>query len=388
MEQQETVLLGLLRQAITGKPKESLTADADVFACAMRHKVLPLLYDVLDQQLTEEEQRILDRETQKTIAQFWRLFHFTKRACAVLENAGVTVAVLKGISAANAYPLMEYRKSGDVDLLVRTEEMDRAEHALEAIGCKRASLQDSLHHVAFESLDGIEIEVHTLFAEPFDNKEANQKLEQFSRDALNHIVQTEIEGTVFPMLEPAWLAFSLVMHMLQHYLRAGFGLKLLTDWTVFWNENGSEELKAEYTAMVSELKIDGFSDLVSSACVEFLGLSESCMPGNRTERNLCEAFLNEVFAGGEFGHDQSSRMVALRKNSLLEYVREFHHQMRLNYPDLSSYIPLWPGLWAATLIRFLNNNRKLRKISAVAILKEAGRRGKLNEQIHLFEPHK
>ena len=388
MERQERILLSILKQAVTNEQDDDPMSVSEVFECAERHKVLPLLYDVLDGKVSEEEQRILDGETQKTIAQFWRLFHFTKRACDVLENAGISVAVLKGISAALSYPVMEYRKSGDIDLLIRAEDADRAELALRQIGYSRSVSQHSLHHVEYRGPDGFEIEVHTLFAEPFDNAEANQKLKQLSEEALNHIEKTEIEGTVFPLLEAPWLAFSLAMHMLQHYLRAGFGLKLLTDWTVFWNKHTDESLKQEYLALMNDLKVDGFSDLVSSACVEFLGLHDSSMPGNRFERNLCEEFLDEVLAGGEFGHDQNDRMVALRKNSFPEYVREFHHQMCLNYPNLSPYIPLWPGLWTATLIRFLHNNRTIRHVSAFSIMKEAGRRGTLNEKIHLFESQK
>ena len=132
------------------------------------------------------------------------------------------------------------------------------------------------------------------------------------------------------------------------------------------------------------MAVDGFSDLVTSACFYELGLKGDHMPAKTVDREWCEAFLEEVFAGGEFGRSSTDRMVSLRGTGIFEYVREFHHQMRLNYPKLSVCILLWPILWILTLIRFLINNRTVRHTSTLEILKKTKVRSELNENIHLF----
>jgi len=64
-------------------------------------------------------------------------------------------------------------------------------------------------------------------------------------------------------------------------------------------------------------------------------------------------------------------MVIVRGSGINGYIREFHHQMNLNYPKCGKIFLFWPVLWIATLIRFIYNNRKIRKTTSVDILKKA-----------------
>ena len=385
MKQSEEVLIEILKHTLNGEPVTLPEDCTEVVFCAQRQKVLSLLYDALAGFLPQNLQMILDHDTRQCITQFWHLFFLTERLCRLFAENGIPVTVLKGISAAKEYPVMEYRKSGDVDLLILSKDLAEAERILLAEGFRKSQEQKALHHMSFFSPENIEIEVHTLLAEPFDNADANRKLEILSEETLIHSLTCSIEGTDFPMPDPVHQALSLLLHMLSHYLRAGFGLKLLTDWFCFWNVHACQETAEEYTDIVNTMGIGGFSDLVTSACVQYLGLREDAAPGNRMDEEICRQFIEEVFAGGEFGRDGKDRMVSLRSNSLLDYVREFHHQMHLNYPKAGNYIPAWPVLWGMTLIRFLHNNRTVRRTNTLKILKEAGRRSELNEQIHLFE---
>ena len=75
-------------------------------------------------------------------------------------------------------------------------------------------------------------------------------------------------------------------------------------------------------------------------------------------------------------------MVALRGDGFFDYVREFHHQTVLAFPKLSKTIVLLPGLYLIVLVRFLKNNKTRRGgQSAAAILKDAGRRGRLTKKL-------
>jgi hypothetical protein len=96
-------------------------------------------------------------------------------------------------------------------------------------------------------------------------------------------------------------------------------------------------------------------------------------------------FLREIFDAGEFGRDEKERMVAMRGTGPAAYVREFHHQMRLNFPKAGSIFLCWPVLWALTLFTFLHNNRKIRQVSARSLLKKAGLRSRLTKKMRLFE---
>ena len=87
----------------------------------------------------------------------------------------------------------------------------------------------------------------------------------------------------------------------------------------------------------------------------------------------------------EFGKSSATRMVNLQGSKKSAYVKEFHHQMHLNFPKAGKCPLLWPVLWVITLVRFLVNNRRIRKVALKDVLKSAGDRGKLNEKLHIFE---
>ena len=77
-------------------------------------------------------------------------------------------------------------------------------------------------------------------------------------------------------------------------------------------------------------------------------------------------------------------MVVLRGSGLKGYLREFHHQMHLNFPRAGKCFPLFPALWLVTLARFLRNNRKVRDVSLMQVLETADRRSRQMELLDLF----
>lgn len=389
--EEESCLLAMLREALTGVPQEISKYAPDwerLLAMAERHGVLPLLYDALaeEEKMPPNLRRRAADSARQTVQQSYRLLFLCKYLTAGLEEAGVSAALLKGVGTAAYYPTPELRKAGDVDLLLlHPEERARAEEVLTKLGCRRSDEQLALHHVAYLAGGGIEVELHTLLAEPFDNDRMNRYLEEQLSDCAAHVCRTNVMGVSLPVLEGAWHAYELLLHMLQHFLRSGFGLKLLCDWVVFWNRETDQAERERYLELVTESRIKGFSDMVTLACCRYLGL-----PGDRVawmgvpEQFETEGFLAEILEAEEFGKSSVNRMVTLRGGKLTDYVREFHHQMCLNFPRGSRCIVCWPLLWMITLVRFLKNNRKIRKTSGFAILKKAGQRGKMIEQIGLF----
>ena len=128
--------------------------------------------------------------------------------------------------------------------------------------------------------------------------------------------------------------------------------------------------------------------MITGLCVKYLGLDErkaqDLMIESYDQEKLQE-FMVEILVAEEFGKSVKDRMVVMRGTSLIDYAREFHHQMHLNYPKKSKYPILWPLLWGRTLLVFLHNNRKIRNISTKDIIKRAGERSRRMRSLHLFE---
>ena len=100
--------------------------------------------------------------------------------------------------------------------------------------------------------------------------------------------------------------------------------------------------------------------------------------------DLIEELMAEIFEAEEFGHSGQDRMVTLRGTKITDYVREFHHQMKLTYPRAGRIVVLYPLLWGMTLCGFLYRNRTLRKVSSRQILQKAKKRSQITEQMRLF----
>lgn len=370
--------------------QNSVDMDA-VLQLAEKHKVLPMIYNLLDGMEDKLDSHLLTMAkvfTEQTTKQSYRLLFLTRHLVGLLEKM-IPVVVLKGSVAASYYPVPEYRKSGDVDLLLkRPEDLQVARSILEKHAYYVKEEQHANHHLVFCGTEDIDVELHTMMAEPFDDDGMNTKLKEYGERIFEGRIQCNAMGLALPMAPEDCQAFSLLTHMLQHYLRAGFGLKLLADWVVFWNKVQDKSVAESYCRMAEECGVEGFSKAITLVCEKYLGLTAGRIYSEHLEddfsENYCENFLKDILDAEEFGKADGSRMVALRKRSLWGYVKEFHYQMRMNYPEKSKNKLLWPVLWVKTLVVFMKNNRKLSRGSVYDILKNAGERGKMVEEMKIF----
>ncbi len=199
-------------------------------------------------------------------------------------------------------------------------------------------------------------------------------------------------GIEIPVLREDYQAFELLLHMLQHYLRSGFGIRLLCDWVVFWNSDIAEKFANGYCSLCDEFGVRQFSDMITRICIAKLGLDKdkaeriisTGLKDSLTDEDI-DKFWDEFWTAEEFGKSSANRMVNLQGSKKSAYIKEFHHQMHLNFPKAGKCPLLWPVLWVITLVRFLINNRRIRKVSLRDVTKSAGDRGRLNEKLHIFE---
>lgn len=384
----EYTLLKLLSRSLhpsKGTPRlPSLTGNEwqQLLALADRHEVLSLLEHVLEVDRIPEEQRLaVQFKTARTVHKGIQLQVLNARLTVLLEKEGIVAVTLKGCAVARFYPTPELRKTSDLDLFVANEdEAGRAIQILCENGFRPSSEWHANHHFVLVSDKKEVVELHTTWAEAFKEKHLNQYLEKLQEESIQHCHLVEFQGFKMYAYETACQAFYLMIHMLQHFVGSGFGLRNLCDWVVLWENCDDEEARKDFRKMVCESGTAKFAKAITSICVSYLGLAQEKSPipvGNAVEREVADELLRDILDAGEFGYSEAERMVGMEGNSLLAYVREFHHQMHINFPKAGKIIVFWPVLWFATLVRFLNNNRKLKRPSVSAIIKKAGKRGEL-----------
>ena len=393
LNEEQRLLCKLLREALTGAASSDsdrkLPAGADkkeLLRMAEKHRVLPLLYDVLHDcgALDEQEWRQVETYSRQTVLQSYHLLFLTRELTELLEQGGIWPVVLKGCGLAAWYPVPELRRAGDVDLLVREQDLDHALAVLQQAGYGISEIQHANHHVVCRSERGIDVELHVMLAEPFNDERINGRMKELSETFGETRVYRDCMGVALPVPPDACQALQMLLHMLQHFLRAGFGMRLLCDWTVFWNRQEGNQTWEEFEELAASCGILEFARVVTESCVRFLGLRENILKG-RHEPGLAEEFLCDVFDSEEFGRAGAERMVAIQGTGIRAYWREFHYQMKMNHPKTSKCVLLWPGLWVITLIVFLRNNRRLNRGSAGEIMRSAGQRSRLVRQLKLWE---
>lgn len=397
MNKETQWLFAKLAKVLGAESLAEITEEPDwngVLTLAKQHAVLSFLDPLLEEpeeveKLPENVKICIREEAGKTVRQNYHLLYLEHQIIQNLQEESISVILLKGASTAAFYPVPELRKSGDVDLLLPDPaQLPKAEEVMKKLGFDKNAAHSVNHHVVYRTEKHIEVELHTLLAEPFDDKETNRLMEEIQKRVVFHVEQKELMGITFPVLPDGLHAYSLLLHMLQHFLRAGFGLKLLCDWVVFWRHEVSETERKTYQTLLSQSGLTGFSDRITSICVRYLGLEENVAarilqkPG--TEEDDWE-FMEEILKSLEFGTTESEQMVALRGSGWKDLFREFHHQMHLNFPKAGKHPILWPVLWGWTGGRFVRNNRRIRKTTMRQVIENARKRGKIGKKLQLFK---
>lgn len=400
LSRENRILLSLLKSSLdtdSFNKHENIKCTPDewsyIISTADKHSVLPLIYYKIEGQdgVSDELKRRTEVISRRTVNQNYNLLFITRYISDILSNNQIKNIVLKGPAASIYYPEPELRKSGDVDILLLDDnDIKKASRILQDKGFTLKEYQNTNHHIVFKTSENIDVELHSMMCEPFDEERINRYLIKIVKEYNDIYYKNIIEDVCLPTFNKAYTALYLIIHMLQHYLRAGFGLKLLCDWTTFWNSEVSNKEKACLKKMIDDTGLNGFVSLVTETCIYYLGLQKEkvsflLVENDNDKNNVINLFMNDILAAEEFGHSANDRMVVMRGTSIADYLREFHHQMKLNHKRYSRYYILWPILWIITFFVFMINNYKIRKTTSLAIFRRAKERSIIAKKMNLFQ---
>ena len=251
---------------------------------AKHHKVGAIVADVIlgkpemFNDMSDNQRSILENCVSNALFNGSRLIYYTREYLFWLKKENVRAAVLKGWSVAGYYRVPEIRKSGDIDIIVKEEDYSRAVEVFTEKGFIPIEEQHSNHHLELKGPDGVVVELHNTLAEHFDSDRVNECVRKYGQQLVTNTEEYEYNGYIIPRGTPEYNALSLIVHMLQHYLRAGFGVKLLCDWTVFINNGIDEKQYLRFADMAADLGIYGFVDMINHVCQQFLGLNADKIP--------------------------------------------------------------------------------------------------------------
>jgi hypothetical protein len=205
----------------------------DIFESAIKHGVAPLLYTNIRRLNNDHivDQDVMDRFKKTyliTAAINMRIYAELRKILEALKGKGIDVIVLKGaFLAETVYGDIGLRSMGDIDLLVKKEDLSRTDKIMTHLGYvastshrSREWYAENHHHLPpyYQSENGVKVEIHWHIVKP--SKPYHEKMiERFWKRAR----AIKLANTQALVLSPEDLLLHLCLHSLSH----GFTPKLL-----------------------------------------------------------------------------------------------------------------------------------------------------------------
>lgn len=311
-------LLSLLSIAIGQNSITSFTTDAidwkELYAEAKVHAIHGLIYPLLnkyknklnpDKETFEELQRfsITNAIVQKMNMQLLRdiLIQF--------NELNISIILLKGIVLREFYPYPELRTMGDIDLLVKPNDLERSVALIKKFGYIVSTEHTDIKHTMLVSDSKIIIEVHTAITYP---KEINHvDTDSFETHLWNNAINANVNGIETLALSPTDQLIHIFLHMAHHILSSGFGLRHLCDLIFFVNANRTTIDWDNFYKSIEAFKLDGFVSSTFILCHKYLNMDISYIKINSTFNDaLLNNYMDDILFGGVFGFRDSNRLIA------------------------------------------------------------------------------
>ena len=222
-----------------------------------------------------------------------------RETCRLLREAGIQVAVMKGMAAAIYYPVPEYRAMGDVDLLVSPKDYEQAVDVLKKNGYMLEGEEDEKYHTALSKYR-ILYELHRSPA-GIHISEKGDKVAKFILSGLEHIEINTLGQDQFPILPWKQNGMELIWHIRQH-LYNGLGLRQIIDWMMFVNYMLDDERMREYMPDLEKCGLDQLAIVTTRMCQKYLGLrTDNITWCNEADESLCDDLMSFIMGQGNFG---------------------------------------------------------------------------------------
>lgn len=241
-----------------------------------------------------------------------RMNAFVPRLMTQLEQRGVRSMLLKGQGVSTCYPQPLHRVDGDIDLLVPDADEYRNARTLMAMIAEEVQQEDEgRKHSAFQH-KGFVIEIHGDFRFSI-NRSCRLNTPAWKRKRLSEegrrIKEGLLENVVLPPVQ--FDVLFIFAHLLNHYMGAGgVGLRQVSDWMMFLNQNLENVDLQALEADLDQLGLRKYWEVFGTMAVDFLGFPRERMPlYDAKNAKKAEIVLENIFKTGNFGTIQHQKQL-------------------------------------------------------------------------------
>lgn len=404
MTSAQTYLLHMMGCAVQGQPLKVLPQDTDfswtaLFREATVQTVFPIFFDVISEiqeNLPEDFYQKCFDYTRRCIVGNMRTEHAQSQLVEVLEQGQHPYVILKGETAAAYYPKPELRQLGDVDFLIIPDQADAITAKMQALGYQHSWEPGDYHQVLAKPK--VYLEMHMNVA-GMPEGNARQAVSDYLATIFEESRPFEREFGAFAAPCEAHHGLILLLHMQHHVLARGMGLRHIMDWACFVNQTASKPFwDTRLLPLLRQIGLLHFAAVMTKMSSVYF---HSFCPGwaEDVDSALCQALMEDILSGGNFGLKDQNRARSLNMLPNWETEERSAGKLKLLYRTLRySASQKHPNLEGKPLrLSFAMCGRAIR----YALLYCAGKRPNLlkaashadtrraiYEQLHLFETEK
>ncbi len=194
------------------------------------------------------------------------------------ERAGVSVVVVKGQAVAQCYKNPFSRMSGDIDLIVKPEDYERAKTIIRDLSGEEGTDDSEVKHYAARVGD-IEVEVHGTIHTSLSSK-INDMLDEMQAEVLadGGSCIWNCNGVDVKVPSADFDALYIFLHLLQHFFCGGLGLRQLCDMAMALNAHKGEIDEQKLIKRLEQMKLVSEWKAFFAFLVNYLGLPEQEAP--------------------------------------------------------------------------------------------------------------
>ena len=316
-----------------------------------------------------------------------------------MTEANIPYVILKGSSSAYYYPNALERTMGDVDFLVKKEDIARGEEILRNQGLKLLEV-DHICHIVYRNGDH-HYEMHfDLSGVP--NGKPGELVHEYIKDIFDKsFVYSSDNGE---MVIPSKFHHGLIilLHTSHHLTGEGVGLRHLCDWAVFLESCSNDEFKELFEDKFKAIGMWKFASVLSKICIIHLGCTpKECL--ENVDEEITESLIEDILFGGNFGKKDSenrhleARLISdrgksgMNKKSMVGYfIGSVNESIRNHWP-ITRKIPIiipfgWIFFGCQRVIKVVFGKGRFANVKST--IGEAGKRKELYSKLGIFETEK
>ena len=239
-----------------------------------------------------------------------RLNENAKQLAKLMDDHGYDYAVVKGQTLAQLYPKPLLRVPGDIDFYCPPQHYQQALELIASAWHATYEGHPKGHHQAFVH-NGTHYELHNRIGQLYQ-KRKNRQWQQLTDNSPRATVS--IDGHDIATLSPTLHVFYLFLHLYNHLLIAGVGLKQVCDVAMMLHGNKAQIDRDELCRLLSDFGLEKAFRALGSILTAHLGLPSDEFPYalTPTDQRYGAYLLEAIFRHGSFGfHHRRYHKVSL-----------------------------------------------------------------------------